>query len=325
MTTWTSLKLIQWTTGYFEKKGIPNPRLDAELLLSYVLKCPRLDLYTQFEKIVSEKDREKFKSFVERRATREPLQYILGETEFWGLKIKVTPDVLIPRPETELLVEEAIHKIKGEGGKLDDSFRRPASQQPSKDKRVENADNGQAAIERGQLSVSDNLPPSPLILDIGTGSGCIAIALAKHLPHAHILATDISQEALAVAQKNVDSHELQGRIKLILANIAPWKSFQAEGRLFDLIVSNPPYIKKEEIRSLQAEVQREPHQALDGGPQGLSCLETILNEAPTFLKSGGFLLLEVGENQADLLKEKWEMRTKKDLAGIERFVIFQKK
>ena len=183
---WTSLKLIQWTAGHFEKKGIPNPRLDAELLLAHVLKCQRVDLYTGFEKSISEKHLAEFKSLIERRARREPLQYIIGETEFWGLKIKVTPDVLIPRPETELLVEEALKHVGAR-------FPRPGGETP------------------------------PLqILEIGTGSGCIAVALAKHLPGAKIVATDISKEALTVAQENAEAHGVADRIEF--ANrYRPWE------------------------------------------------------------------------------------------------------
>ena len=183
---WTPLKLIQWTAEFFEKKGIPNPRLDAELLLAHVLRCKRIDLYTGHEKRIAEKDLAKYKDLIRRRAAREPLQYIIGETEFWGLKIKVTPDVLIPRPETELLVEEAIPVM------------------------------GERAGVRGQ------------ILDIGTGSGCIAIALAKNLPGTKIVATDISKEALSLARENAELNGVVDRIEFVLADIAPWRVFEAE-------------------------------------------------------------------------------------------------
>ncbi len=279
---WNTLKLIRWTTEYFEKKAIPNPRLDAEWLLAHVLKCPRIDLYTQHEKTVPEKDRAQFRSYVERRATREPLQYILGETEFWGLKIKVTPDVLIPRPETELLVEKAIEVLN----------------------------------------------PQCSVLEIGTGSGCIAIALAKNIPGAKIVATDISKEALCLAQENIQRHGLEGQIKTVLADIAPWKSFKAEEQKFDLILSNPPYIPSREILELQTEVsQFEPKTALDGGEDGQEIIRKILEEAPAFLKKKSYLLLEIGEGQSDSLPQnQGNLRLdhfQKDYSGTHRIAIYQ--
>jgi len=278
--SWTSLKLIQWTSGYFERKGIPNPRVDAELLLAHVLECQRIALYTDHEKVISEKLLAKFKSLLERRAKREPLQYILGETEFWGLKFKVTPDVLIPRPETELLVEEAL-KFKD----------------------------------------------SKSILDIGTGSGCIAVSLAKHLPETKLVATDISKEALEVARENAETHALADRIEFVLADIAPWRVFQSEGRTFDLIVSNPPYIDEREMNSLQPEVRDfEPRGALVAGRGGLEIVEKILAEAMTFLRPEGLLLLEVGEGQAEKLRDRTckILEVKKDYQGAERIVILKK-
>ncbi|MBI3540868.1 MAG: peptide chain release factor N(5)-glutamine methyltransferase [Deltaproteobacteria bacterium] len=287
---WTSLKLIQWTASYFEKKGIPNPRLDAELLLAHVLKCPRINLYTDHDKKVSEKDLAHFKSLIERRTTREPLQYIVGTTEFWGLKFHVTPEVLIPRPETELLVEQVMNIV-------------------------------------GQTQGS---APTMQILDIGTGSGCIAIALAKNLAQAKVTATDKSPEALEVARKNAKFHGVEDRISFILSDIAPWKSFTAEGRSFDVIISNPPYIPSSEIPDLQSEVsQFEPRQALDGGTDGMTIIQSILQEAPHFLKENGFLLMEIGEAQAQKIREGGFTtpslslnRIVKDYNGIERVITF---
>src|SRR5262245_43806761 len=218
---WTSLKLIQWTADFFQRKGIPNPRLDAELLLASVLKCKRIDLYTGFEKIVPEEKLAKFRLLIERRAKREPLQYILGETEFWGLAFKVTPDVLIPRPETELLVEEALKFVKSERSKV------PLRSEREDHEKIDGESEGRAG--------------SPLaIMDIGTGSGCIAIALAKNLPEAKIVATDLSKEALEVAKENAQTHAVVDHIEFIASDIAPWLFFEAQEKKFDLIVSNPP-------------------------------------------------------------------------------------
>ncbi|QQR79429.1 MAG: peptide chain release factor N(5)-glutamine methyltransferase [Deltaproteobacteria bacterium] len=204
MSDWTPLSLIQWTAGFFEKKGIPNPRLDAELLLSHVLKCKRIDLYMQFEKIISEQDRAHYKTLIERRATREPLQYIIGETEFWGLKIQVTPDVLIPRPETELLVEKIVERLKAQGSPL------------AGDRTVADETQATASGERRALN----------ILEIGTGSGCISIALAKNIPEAKIIATDISPKALNVARQNIQNHALDTQITLLESDLAPWDDFE---------------------------------------------------------------------------------------------------
>ncbi len=355
---WTPLSLIQWTAGFFEKKGIPNPRLDAELLLAHVLKCKRIDLYMQFEKIVSEQDRATYKSLIERRATREPLQYIMGETEFWGLTIKVTPDVLIPRSETELLVEHVLNCVKERRGSFDDSPRSPDSQQPLKNNqdqgvsgeeyilspiqdeylalpvRVElTAGNDLAALEQDQLPVSAKDPLLSLtILEIGTGSGCISIALAKNLPQAHIIATDISPKALEVARKNIRHHALDTRIQLVESNLAPWEDFQKKNLQFDLIVSNPPYIPAAEIPTIQPEVsQHEPHLALSGGESGLDIIEKIHEHVIPFLKPQAFLMMEIGEGQAKVLKEKYEnhptlpyLESIKDYQGIERIVCFKK-
>jgi release factor glutamine methyltransferase len=292
---WTSLKLIQWTAGHFEKKGIPNPRLDAELLLAHVLKCKRVDLYTGFEKTVSERHLAEFKALIERRAKREPLQYIIGETEFWGLEIKVTPDVLIPRPETELLVEKALKWLKAQSSK-------------------------------GIFGDNVPLEPSALsILDIGTGSGCIAIALAKHLPEARITATDISREALEVAKENAEAHGVADRIEFVASDMAPWLYFETQERKFDLIVSNPPYVDSRELDLLQPEVSRyEPRLALDGGKEGLEIVEKILREAPDFLKEGGRLVMEVGEGQAERLRQMAPCEIRKDYNGVERIIVLIK-
>lgn len=277
---WNSLKLIRETAGYFEKAGIPSPRLDAELLLAHVLGYKRIDLYTRHEKIIKEKDRARFKELIRRRVRREPLQYILGETEFYGLKFKVTPVVLIPRPETELLVEEGLKSA------------------PTK------------------------------ILDIGTGSGCIAVTLAKHLSEASIVATDISKQALEVARENAQRHEVEGRIELIPADIAPWKRFAAEGRTFDLILSNPPYIPTGEFSKLQPEVRDfEPQRALDGGADGLDFYRSILQDAVKFLKPNASLLFEIGEDQGEKVRQMIaevglrEIQIKKDLNRKDRLAL----
>ena len=289
---WTSLKLIAWTSAYFERKGIPNPRLDAELLLAHILKSQRIDLYTHHAEAVSENHLKKYKEAIARRIQREPLQYIIGECSFWGLTIQTRPGVLIPRPETELMVEEAL----------------------------------------GMLKISpDSLPCPPSILDIATGSGCLAIALAKEFPESKILATDISTEALELARENVALHQLEKRVECLPADIAPWRTLKLQEKTFDLIVSNPPYIPSAKIEGLQVEVSKfEPRQALDGGEDGLLFYRKIFAEAPSFLKPGGKMILEIEDDRAsDVLRLldqgsslTW-LKTRKDYSGFERVVVLE--
>ncbi len=327
---WNSLKLIRWTSGYFEKAGIPNPRLDAELLLTHLLKCNRIDLYTRHEAIFKEKHLADFKELIRRRVQREPLQYITGETGFYGLKFRVTPEVLIPRPETELLAEEALRIWQG---CLSEDPRRKLSQgRPSAASgagRTEGAGGGEPTA--GSVEGAGDKHPCQ-ILDIGTGSGCIAITLAKHLSGARIVATDISKETLEIARENAKRHEVIDRIEFILADIAPWKRFTAEGRSFNLIVSNPPYIATGEFPSLQPEVRDfEPRRALDGGEDGLRIIRQILAETPPFLKEGGLLLMEIGEDQGPAIRNHMQSDTKihlkeilKDLSGHDRILVARK-
>ena len=294
---WTTLTLIRWTADFFEKKGIPNPRLDAELLLAHLLQCSRIDLYTDHESKISPKDLARFKELIQRRADREPLQYIVGATEFWGLKVRVTPDVLIPRPETELLVEEALKILNPPNPPLK---------------------------KGGEGGFS--------VLDIGTGSGCIAIALAKALPNAKIFGTDISKQALDLARDNAARNDVADRVEFCLADIAPWKTFQAQGRTFDLIVSNAPYIPTADFPNLQPEVRDfEPRKALDGGVDGLEIIRRVLEESKDFLRPEGALLLEVGEGQSDTLGNEISSRKVfamgkmiKDYSGVDRILLLRR-
>jgi len=244
---WDVLKILNWTKGYLAEKGVENPRLEAEWLLCEALSLDRVGLYLNFDKPLSDAELASYRSMVTRRAKREPLQYILGSQEFMGLDFQVTPAVLIPRHDTEVLVTEAVN--------------------------------------RGQSARS--------ILDIGAGSGCVAVAIAKALPAAEVCAVDISAEALAVARANAERHEasvqfFQGSL------LEPFA-----GRRFDMIVSNPPYIPKAELETLQPEVRAfEPQNALDGGVDGLDFYRTIVAGAPDHLNPGGWLLFEVGAGQA---------------------------
>ncbi|MCM8763157.1 MAG: peptide chain release factor N(5)-glutamine methyltransferase [Candidatus Omnitrophica bacterium] len=233
---------------------------EAELLFTHLLSCNRTQLYIDREKSL-DKERSIFVSnILKRRIKGEPLQYILGRADFMGLDFYVDPNVFIPRPETELLVETAIRKLQ---------------------------------------TVSNNSGPIN-ILDIGTGSGCIAISLAKFMPRAQIIATDISSFALAVARKNAEIHRVEGRIKFINSDLFQNEELWAIN--YELIISNPPYIPSAQIERLPREVKCEPRLALDGGENGLDYVEPIIKTSQQLLKPQGFLIIEIGWGQSGAVK-----------------------
>lgn len=261
MDSWTILKLLEWSTQYFQNKGIESPRLDAELLLAHSLGLSRVQLYMQFDRTLQETELQDFKLLLKRRSEREPLAYILGKKEFYSLEFEVNPAVLIPRPETELLVETALKHFSSS--------------------------------------------PSPLtLLDIGTGSGCIAITLAKHLPEAQIRAIDISESALAIARRNAEKHGVEKQIEFIQADfLSPHSSLLTSQDKFDLILSNPPYIASDEISKLAPELQAEPLYALEGGKDGLDFYRVLVPWAFHHLKKEGVALFEIGFDQAESLEK----------------------
>ncbi len=274
---WTPLELVRWTTDYFRTHALPSPRLDAELLLAHVLERTRLDLYLSFDHPVPAAQRARFRELVKRRAgERVPVAYLTGRREFWSLSFRVTPAVLIPRPETETLVRVA----------LDLGAKR--------------------------------------LLEVGTGSGCIAAAIASERPDVQIVALDSSPEALVIAGENMELHGLSARVELRHAT-----DLTALDGEFDAVISNPPYVPTGELAELAPEVQREPGTALDGGPDGLALVRQLIREAPDHLARTGWLALEVGAGQArcaeKLLWERGASRVDihEDLAGIERVVAAQ--
>ncbi len=274
----TVLTVLRVISEILEQKGIESARLEAEVLISHLLGISRADLYTQPQRRLKEEELLVLREMVQRRLEGEPVAYIVGEKEFWSLKLKVNPSCLIPRPETELLVEEA-------------------------------------------LKVSASLGKPLKILEIGTGCGAIAIALARELGDAQIWATEISPYALQVAKENVERHGLGKRIKLLQADLYPPE------RGFSLIVSNPPYIPTQDLFKLPPEVRDyEPLEALNGGPDGLSIIRRILQGVGEYLVCGGWLLLEVGYGQAEevmaLFREGGfsEVETVRDYNGIKRVV-----
>ena len=252
---WTLLKLIRWTTDYFQKNKIENPRLNVEYLIGKITQLERVDLYMNYDRIVSKKELSDFKELIKRRIAGEPLQYIIGETSFYGYPIKVGPGVLIPRPETELLVEKIISDLK------------------------------------------DKAPGS--IADIGTGSGCIAIALALELPEWNIYATDISLKALAMAEENARINEVENRIQFIQHDIN--NNLLPKDLKVDVLVSNPPYVSLDEYSQLPEEIKNfEPPEALLDGNDGLSFYRKILSFAPNIINNGiGTVYFELGHQSID--------------------------
>jgi len=276
--TWTVLRILEWTAEHFTRKGIEGGRREAELLLSRVLGLDRVGLYLQFDRPLDEQERHDFRALVERRARREPLQYICGETEFWSLPLDVAPGVLIPRPDSEILVEEGLRLLG-----------------PDEEGRV---------------------------LDVGTGSGALAIAIAHERPRLRVDGMDISPEALQLARRNAERNDLAGRIDWVQGDL---RQLPAHGYL--LVVSNPPYIPSGEIEALMPEVRdHEPRLALDGGVDGLDAYRALARQAGERLVPGGWLLVEVGIGQAGDVQRFWheaglsEVFVRKDYAGIERVV-----
>ncbi len=287
---WTVLELLKTSAEYLESKGIENPRLEAEILLSHALKANRIDLYLSFDKPVNTQELNAFRSLLKRRAGREPVQYITGHKEFWSLDFKINRHVLIPRPETELLVEEAI-------------------------------------------AIARNIDPDehPIrILDIGTGCGAIAISLAKELKNGIIYATDISKEAMLVAKENAKTYEVERNITFLNGYL--FEPVSDKTGLFDLILSNPPYIPTSDFMKLPPEIRDfEPRDALHGGEDGLEIIAPIISNAPHYLRNGGWLLFEVGEGQWKkvfrLIERTGQFNPPsviKDYSGIERVVKAQK-
>jgi len=280
--------------GILSNAGIENPERDAEVLLSHCLGIERVILYSDNPGISDEMNMQ-IDALIKRRTGREPLQYILGYTEFYGLKIKVGPGVLIPRPETELLAEEAITTIA----------------------------NCKLQVASEDKDSSFILHPSSLmILDLCTGSGCIALALAKAFPDALVYGTDMSADALGYAKENAGLNNIKNIIFLKGDLFKPIKDMQ-----FDMIVSNPPYIRKDDMKLLQPEIRDwEPVAALDGGEDGLDYYRKIISGAGDYLKENGTLLIEIGMGQSGSIRKMAEdegfnnIQIFKDYAGIDRIV-----
>jgi release factor glutamine methyltransferase len=280
----TVLESINLSSEYLKNKGIESPRINAELLLAHILSCKRLNLYLSFEKPLTEEEVQKYRELLRRRSKFEPLQYIIGKVEFYGIDFKVNPSVLIPRQETEILVETII----------------------------------------GQYDKHDTLR----ILDIGTGSGNIAISLAKNLDNSVITALDISEEALKIANENALLNSVNDRTEFIRFDFLKEEFKRNE---FDVVVSNPPYIAIEEFETLRPELKKyEPKVALTDYNSGFLFYEIISNKSNHLLKPGGKLFFEVGKGQSSKVAEIMtknnfhNINMTKDYLNIERVISGEK-
>lgn len=301
--TWTVGKLLKWTTDFLRKHESESPRLDAEVLLAFARGCQRIELYTAFEEEPAEEIKVRFRELVKKRSQGEPVAYLVGNKEFFSLNFKVTRDTLIPRPETEHLVVAAIDLAK----QLDTAK--------------------QAEQGRGEEA-----SPQPVrIIDLGTGSGCIAITLAKHLPQAQITAADRSEAALAIAKQNAETHGVFDRIEFVSSDWFSAFASRSPQPQWDIVVSNPPYISQAEYAKLAKTVREfEPATALVSGPDGTEDIQKLANQAPSFMPVGGHLLVEMSPMIATKVQNifgtaPWSYeKTIKDLSHHARIVVAKK-
>ncbi len=291
---WTIGRLLQWTTDFLKKSGADSPRLEAEVLLAHAKKCPRIQLYTSFNDEPTEAERAAFREMVKRRAEGTPVAYLVGHKEFYSIDFLVTPDCLIPRPETEHLVVAALDWMRNR-------------------------------------EKSKSLSSAPLTtIDVCTGSGCVAICLAKHLPNVRIMASDLSQAAIQVASLNLEKHGLGERITIFEGDLLD--AFPTELNNIDLIVSNPPYVSEAEFAGLAKDVRDfEPRMALVSEDDGLATSLRLLEQAESRLASDGAIMLESSPMVIPRLeawiqaRPSWTLKpTVKDLSGHPRIVIAER-
>jgi len=286
---WTVGRLLNWTREHFQARGLDHPRLSAELLLAHAMNCRKIELYTRFEQVPPPEQVARFRELVLKAADQAPISYLIGHKEFFSLDFEVTPDVLIPRPETEALVEQALAFCK-----------------TLADERIE-------------------------VLDVGTGSGCIAVAIARYEPRAHVLAADISPAAIEVARRNITKHGLTERIRTTVGDALDLPAHITPADGFHLIVSNPPYIAEADLAGLPKNVRDyEPRLALVSG-EGLAMYQRLAQQAHGKLRSGGRIYVEIGQGQArqviSIFTQSGRYRhvgTWPDMAGIERVIGFER-
>lgn len=301
--SWTTRKLLAWMAKAFEDKGLDAPRRQAEMLLAHVIGCERLKLYMDPDRPAAPLERDTLRGLVKRAMNNEPIQYLVGEEHFFAMTFKVDKRVLIPRPSTLTIVEAVLQHAR------------------------KNPDSG---------SVRDSDAGSGiLIADICTGSGCIAAALAKHMPGARVVATDISPDALAVAGINIEAHELSDRVDLLQGDgLDALRQHPVAGRARSLryLCSNPPYIPDDEWDAVEPNVKdHEPTLALRGGADGLDLVRKLIADGPDLIEPGGLMLVEVAASRADDAKSLAEShpmltntRILKDSDGLPRVVVAQR-
>jgi release factor glutamine methyltransferase len=265
---WTVGRLLDWTGKYLAEKGSESPRLDTEVLLAHALACKRIELYTRHAEEVPDAGRQRFKALIRERIEGCPVAYLVGRKEFYSLELEVNRSVLIPRPDTETVVDECLRLAK----------------------------------EMAE----------PAVLDVGTGSGCLAVAVAKYCKQARVTAVDVSSASLQLATRNAAKHGVAERVRFLEGDLfAPLP----EGERFDFVLSNPPYIRHDDIAGLAAGVRDfEPHLALDGGPDGFAVFNRLVDGAPAWLKPGGYLIVEIGSPQEGPARERIEARGGFELA-----------
>jgi release factor glutamine methyltransferase len=265
---WTIGRLLEWTTQYLAQKGIESPRLETQVLLAHALDCKRIDLYARFEELAPEEGRKQFRELIRKRLEGCPVAYLVGRKEFFALEFEVNPAVLIPRPDTECLVDDCLRLLRDRTG--------------------------------------------PRVLDVGTGSGCLAVAVAWKHKTAQVTAIDINPEALAVASRNASKHGVGDRIRFLEGDL--YGPLPAEER-FDLILSNPPYIRRADLATLPASVRDyEPRLALDGGADGFAVFDRLLAGAGDHLTPCGSLMVEIGSDQETEARRRVQARPGFELA-----------
>ena len=289
---WTVRRLLEWTTGFFTRKQVDSPRLSAERLLAHVLMYPRIRLYTDYDRPLNDTELTTFRTLVQRAAEQEPIEYLSGTAHFFNLEFEVNRDVLIPRPDTETLVENVLQLARNTAGM-----------------------------------------ESPRVLDLCTGSGCIAAAIGHHLKNAVVIATELSEKAVAVARRNIERLGLAGRVTVEQGDLYEPLVNSVDGQPFQLIVGNPPYIATAQVDALDRSVKDyEPRLALDGGPDGLLLHRRILAGAGDRLVPGGRVYLEIAFDQGELAREVAggcadfeEVRVLKDHGGNDRVLTARRK
>jgi release factor glutamine methyltransferase len=290
--TWTVRRILEWTTAFFTRKKLDGPRLSAELLVSHVLGVPRIKLYTDYERPLADQELATLRELVQRASNEEPIAYLTGRAHFFNLEFEVTRDVLIPRPDTETLVENVLQLARHQPGM-----------------------------------------EAPRVLDLCTGSGCVAAAVAHHLKSATVVATDISPAAVAVARRNMERLGLGARVVVEEGDLFEPLARMVDAQPFQLVLANPPYIPTAQIPDLDRSVREfEPLQALDGGLDGLTIHRRILREASDRLVPGGRVYLEIAFDQGEVAIQVAseyaafdDVRLLKDFGGRDRVLTARRK